>query len=52
MDTQGLIIRVAVLAADIQDRDAAPAVCRLAQPVCPRLELVWADAGYQGVLVE
>ncbi len=52
VDTQGLVIRVAVLAADIQDRDAAPDVCRLAQPVCPRLEVIWADAGYQGALVE
>ena len=51
VDTEGLVIRVAVLAADIQDREAAPDVCRLAQPVCPRLEVIWADGGYQGALV-
>src|SRR5881398_3931114 len=52
VDTLGLVIRVAALAADIQDRDGATDVCRVAQPVCPRLEQVWADAAYRGGLVE
>jgi len=41
-----------VLAADIQDRDGATDLCRVAQPVCPRLELIWGDAAYRGTLVE
>ena len=46
------MIRVAVLAADIQDRDGATDLCRVSQPICPRLELIWADAAYGGALVE
>ena len=52
VDTEGLVIRAAVLAADIQDRDGATDLCRVSQPVCPRLELIWADAAYRGTLVE
>ena len=43
---------MAVLAASIQDRDAATDLLLLACPICPRLELVWADQGYAGALVE
>jgi putative transposase len=46
------VIRAAVLAAAIQDRDGATDLCRVSQPVCPRLELIWADAAYRGALVE
>ena len=42
---------MAVLAASIQDRDGATDLVRVARPVCPRLEQVWADAGYAGGLV-
>lgn len=52
VDTEGLVIRAAVLAADIQDRDGATDLCRVSQPICPRLEQIWADAAYQGGLVE
>ena len=52
VDTEGCVLRVAVLAASIQDRDGATDLLALARPVCPRLELVWADAGYAGALVE
>src|SRR5215212_3559337 len=52
VDTEGLVIRAAVLAADIQDRDGATDLCRVSQPVCPRLEQIWADAAYRGALVD
>jgi putative transposase len=51
VDTNGLIIRAVVLAASIQDRDGAQDVCLVAQPVCPRLEQIWADQAYGGHLV-
>ncbi len=51
VDTEGIPIRVAVLAANIQDRDGATDLLALAKPVCPRLEQVWADGGYSGALV-
>lgn len=52
VDTEGLIVRVVVLPADIQDRDGAQDVCHVAAPICPRLEQIWADSAYAGTLVE
>ena len=52
VDTEGLVLRVAVLAAHIQDRDAAIDLFDLAAPVCPRLEQVWADSAYAGRFVD
>jgi putative transposase len=52
VDTEGLVVRVVVLPADIQDRDGAQDVCHVAAPVCPRLEQIWADGAYTGTLVE
>jgi putative transposase len=46
VDTEGLLIRVACLPADIQDWDGAEDLFLVAKPVCPRLELVWADGAY------
>lgn len=51
VDTQGLVLRVVVLPAEIQDRDGAQDVCHVAAPTCPRLELIGADQGYAGWLV-
>jgi putative transposase len=51
VDTEGLVVRVVVLPADLQDRDGAQDVCHVAAPVCPRLEHIWADQGYAGWLV-
>src|SRR6266516_5352845 len=45
-DTQGLLLRVVALAADIQDWDGAEGLFLVAKPVCPRLQLVWADSAY------
>ena len=52
VDTEGLVVRVVVLPADIQDRDGAQDVCHVAAPVCPRLEQIWADQAYAGWVVE
>jgi putative transposase len=52
VDTEGLLVRVVVLPADIQDRDGAMDLFLVAQPICPRLELVWADGAYAGELEE
>ena len=46
MDTEGLLLRVLCLPADIQDWDGAEDLFLLARGVSPRLELVWADGAY------
>ena len=51
VDTIGLLLTVLVTAADLHDRDGAgPLLARL-RTVCPRIKLIWADAGYTGRLV-
>jgi putative transposase len=55
VDTQGLVLKVVVSAADVQDRDGARLLAQALQlygPDLPRLALVWADAGYSGQLVD
>jgi putative transposase len=55
VDTQGLVLKVVVSAADVQDRDGARLLAQALQlygPDLPRLALVWADAGYRGQLVD
>ena len=52
MDTLGLFLCVVVHGADVQDRDGAKPVFEKTQGWFLRLELVWADAGYAGKLVE
>ena len=52
VDTMGLILAVAVLPADVQDRDGAKAVLgALKAPFC-WVKKVWADGAYAGPLVE
>jgi len=46
VDTEGLLIRVVALPADIQDWDGAEDLFLVARPISPRLELVWADGAY------
>jgi putative transposase len=46
VDTEGWLIRVLCLPADIQDWDAAGDLFLVAKPACPRLALVWADGAY------
>ena len=54
VDTLGLMLIVVVTAASVQDRDGAKlALQRLKEKVSlPRLQLVWADGGYRGKLVD
>ena len=52
VDTQGLLLAVAVHTADVQDRDGAKLVLRRLLGRLPRLECIWADGGYTGKLVE
>lgn len=51
VDTMGLILMVVVHAASIQDRDGAKLVFDKIFHVFPKLHLIWADAGYAGLLV-
>ena len=52
VDTMGLILAVVVHSAGIQDRDGAKTVFEEIRNDLPRLQLVWADGGYAGKLVE
>jgi len=52
VDTLGLLIAVVVHAANIQDRDGAKLVIAKLKGICPRLQLIWADGGYAGKLIE
>jgi putative transposase len=46
VDTSGLLLRVVVLSARVQDWDGLLDVCGLTQPVSPRLTAGWVDAGF------
>ena len=48
----GLVLMVVVHAASVQDRDGARLVLQKAKGLYPRLQLVWADGGYAGALIE
>jgi transposase len=48
VDTQGLLLRVHVHPADEQDRDSGLDLLVGADRAFPRIEQLWADAGYQG----
>ena len=52
VDTQGLLLAVAVHPANIQDRDGAKLVLQRLLGRFPRLEHLWADGAYAGKLVE
>lgn len=52
VDTLGLLLTVVVHAANVQDRDGAKLVLEKARGKFPRLQLIWADGGYAGKLVE
>ena len=52
MDTQGLLLAVAVHAADLQDRDGARLVLARLRNRFPRLQHLWADAGHAGPKLE
>lgn len=48
VDTIGLLFGLVVHAADIQDRDGAPAVLKSIRHACPWLRHIFADGGYAG----
>ena len=48
VDTDGLILKVRVHAANLQDRDGAALVLDQIDEPLSQLELIWADAGYSG----
>jgi putative transposase len=50
VDTLGLVLAVAVHAADVQDRDGAKLVLAQLAGRFPRRWVVWADGGYAGAL--
>ena len=52
VDTLGLVHAVVVHAASVQDRDGAKLVRGKLRGKCPRLQLLWADGGDAGQLVE
>jgi putative transposase len=52
VDVMGLLLFVKVLTANIQDRDGAKLLFAEIKTRFPRLQLVWADGGYAGKLVE
>ena len=52
VDTIGLLLMVVVHAANIQDRDGAKLVLAKVKDCFPRLQLIWADGGYAGKLVD
>jgi putative transposase len=52
VDTLGLLLKVLVFEADLQDRTVAPWLFLVVQQLFTRLQLIWADGGYSGYLVE
>jgi len=51
VDTMGLLLTVVVHIASVQDRDGAKNVLQKARQSFWRLQLIWADGGYAGKLV-
>ena len=52
VDTEGLVIGVAVHEANIADRDGAKLLVKKVGDQLPRMEKVWADRGYNGKIGE
>jgi putative transposase len=52
VDTLGLVWLVMVTAASVQDRDGATTLLQALTEGMRRLQLIWADGGYAGKLVE
>ena len=48
VDTTGLLLKVLVHPANVQDRDGAKLLLGTLDDGLPRLAKLWADAGYQG----
>ncbi|HIC93226.1 MAG TPA: IS5 family transposase [Anaerolineae bacterium] len=52
VDTMGLLLMVVVHVASLQDRDGAKLVLEKIRGRFPRLQLIWADSAYAGMLVD
>lgn len=52
VDTLGWLLVVIVHVANLQDRDGAKLVLTQAKPLFAALQLVWADGGYSGQLID
>ena len=52
VDTNGLLVKVVVHSAAVQDRDGARLLLEGCQHSLPNLKMIWADGGYRGQLVE
>lgn len=52
VDTMGLLLKVVVHVASIQDRDGAKQLLEKIAQRMPRLKLIWADGGYAGQLID
>lgn len=52
VDTLGLLLSVVVHSAAIQDRDGAKYLFVKAAALFPSIQLVWADGGYAGELIQ
>lgn len=51
VDTLGLILSMVITSAAVQDRDAARGLIKGLVAICGRLQIIWADGGYLGALV-
>ena len=52
VDTVGMLLCMVVTTADVQDRDGARTLLEKAKGKFPRLQKIWADGGYAGLLIE
>lgn len=52
VDTQGLVMSVKVLAADFGERDGGKVLLLPLKGSLPRLQVIWADTGYNGAPFE
>jgi len=52
VDTLGLILSMTITSAAVQDRDAAKGLITLLMSMYQRVQIIWADGGYLGALVQ
>lgn len=52
VDTLGMILAITITSAAVQDRDAAKSLITLMLSMYQRVQIIWADGGYLGALVQ
>src|SRR5438128_1285859 len=52
VDSLGLILSMTITSAAVQDRDAAEGLITLLMSMYKRVQIIWADGGYLGALVQ